>query len=171
MTNPPEYFKKNFDYGENVFSNMDKFKSIKEFTNKKRKKRVKLRKAALLSIALDFSLKDDTTINDPESTVNTPGEFNDPYGNYGDVGVYHSSNPAGGMTDTLHTLQDEDGKGWYDLDIGKLEDQKTPIPFDEKLEKWLSMVDSGKLYGINSDLEREDGPMQEKNTYYKEKKN
>jgi tRNA nucleotidyltransferase/poly(A) polymerase len=100
---------KNFDYGQNVFENMDKYKSIGDF-RKKIKKKKKVKKA----------------YNEPNANTQTPevnpithGDTNDPYNQYYPPGIIDDSfnQDNDGSLSTLDGIQNRqrDGKDFKEF--------------------------------------------------------
>jgi len=146
-----------------LYQNMNKYKRVSDFLNKKRKRNKNKYKAEIskieslsnkfIKIALDFPIDD--IIN------STPI--------LGDSGIIMNSVPIGGRLDNVLPENDLEGKSPTTLDFGRdyVEDK---IPFEELsklIDKYLSPKE-GEIMGLPQgiiDLEELDSPSSE-NPYY-----
>ncbi len=118
---------KNYDYGEGFYMNMQKFKSIKDFLNKKKKRKKKSNISArlkLLKLAIDFSTDAQTTPID------------------GPTGGF-----IGGLTDQ-YTPMGFNNKMPQELDFGTDHQEEEPHhKITELLDQFLKGFES-PLYGL-----------------------
>lgn len=147
-------FFNNYDYGEDsesgpgtgLYSDLDNYKSVKDFLEKKRKEKSNIKKRAFIKESIDFSLPSDNCISDPS------------------LGLMDNVNPPGGMVDPYVTLPDEEGKGVWDLNIGRdLESKDSKISHPN--EEIMSFLTGSSFLGMNADMEEETGPFYERNEF------
>lgn len=136
--------------GESFYENMHKYKSVKDFLNKKRKRNKKrkfaIRKMALLSLAIDFKL--DESISPL----------------IGDESSYQMSLPFGGILDEYLTFDDFEGKNITNLNHHN--DYISSERYsDEEIDLGLNPRES-ELYGNKREFNQEDMEAEyEKNLY------
>lgn len=146
----PEFFQSNYDYGENVYSKMDKYKSVGDFLAdsrkklKARKKKYKTRKKVLNKLAsyLEFT--------DQYDYVEQNGDF------------------AHGLADIITPLPDEDGKDVtvqnHGFDIFPKEDRNDE---EEVITIDFPYTGSENEKGEGVDKEFLDNIQTKENEYYK----
>lgn len=147
----PEFIQKNYDYGQGLYANMDKYDSVRDFLNdqrkkiKKRKKKSQLRKKILKEIAASYQ------------------EFTDNY-NY----IDYSGDFMHGLGDSATPLPDQDGKDVSDPTFGNdIFDPETviDIELDEPYSNLLEDPGSGVDKEFTDNLEIEE------NKYYNTQNN
>lgn len=152
---PRMMFFKNYDYiedptgpGEGLFQNMHKYKSVKDFLNKKRKRNKKARKhiLSMIKLGIDF-------VADDYSSPDNYNFFDSEINNY----------LPSGQTDYANSNYDFEDKNISELNFGR-DYTNDSVKINKLLDQLLTPAEAPE-YGISDGVVQDDDSFYKKNTY------